>query len=387
MDGLSGVIQYVTSPLTLLAFLALVLLAMYRRSVRDAKGLEYVYQLFRDKLTRAQFYELASKIVNRTFWALLIIFSLSLGTFVIVELGSKGGIRIDRSVGDTISTGERSVVVTGGGDANVGNDALRGDVIVSQGGGNILMGDDETVIVSGRTAGRARMANPLARLGEKDRLSDAYRIELAPAGRGSDSLRALHGLRNVCDVDGRLCSALSDECEGFEELCPAHARWCDGATTLGQQFMREILNLDEDPETFCMDYGAVCADGAQRCRNLALPVLAPGVFGFQAPWVIRMIDLERTDTWSASPLGTAEQEVHYRPGKVLALVGFVTEEQAALLADSDRKKAVELRLYALPHSDATRAVSIPLRRITHFVLGVGEASEAPGIQSNDIVVK
>ena len=79
-------ISSVTGPLSLVAFLAVIALAMFRRSVKDERGLEYLYNLVQSKLTRDQFYHLASDIIRRGFWLVIIIFVASLGTFLADKL-------------------------------------------------------------------------------------------------------------------------------------------------------------------------------------------------------------------------------------------------------------------------------------------------------------
>src|SRR5437588_3190570 len=70
-------IKYVTGPLSLIAFLAVIFLAIYRRSVDDKKGLEYLYGLFSNQLTKDHFYKLAGKIVNLVFAAFVILLILA----------------------------------------------------------------------------------------------------------------------------------------------------------------------------------------------------------------------------------------------------------------------------------------------------------------------
>ena len=81
-------IQFVTGPLSLLAFLAVVVLSIYMRSVNDKKGLEYLYKLFMKKLTRAQFYTIMAMVIKRAFWIALIILIMSLLSFLLPSLGN-----------------------------------------------------------------------------------------------------------------------------------------------------------------------------------------------------------------------------------------------------------------------------------------------------------
>lgn len=76
-------IKYVTGPLSLLAFLAVVLLAIYWRSVNDKKGLHYVYSLFKDKLSEDKFYKLAKTIIIGGFFFMAFIFLVSIAGWLI----------------------------------------------------------------------------------------------------------------------------------------------------------------------------------------------------------------------------------------------------------------------------------------------------------------
>ncbi|MEA4910039.1 MAG: hypothetical protein GYA17_07010 [Chloroflexi bacterium] len=90
MPQLIASINSVTGPLTLLAFLAVVVLEIYRRSVNDKKGLDYIYRLFKEKLTRNQFYDLSKVIINRIFWIVIIVFGLLVLAFIISTIIPSG---------------------------------------------------------------------------------------------------------------------------------------------------------------------------------------------------------------------------------------------------------------------------------------------------------
>lgn len=83
LNALVGSISSVSGPLTLVAFLALVFLAIFYRSVDDKHGLEYIYKLVHDKLTRDQFYQLARLNIILVFVAFVIVFVLSIIAFLI----------------------------------------------------------------------------------------------------------------------------------------------------------------------------------------------------------------------------------------------------------------------------------------------------------------
>jgi len=63
-----GSIQFVTGFISLFTFVAVIGLALYYRSVKDRRGLEYVYELFKSKTDKDTFYRLAALLINRVFW-------------------------------------------------------------------------------------------------------------------------------------------------------------------------------------------------------------------------------------------------------------------------------------------------------------------------------
>jgi tetratricopeptide (TPR) repeat protein len=64
-------------PLLVIAFLAVIFLAIYFRSVKTGKGLEYIYNLFEQKLTRDRFYEITRLVIVLLFWlAVVVVVSL-----------------------------------------------------------------------------------------------------------------------------------------------------------------------------------------------------------------------------------------------------------------------------------------------------------------------
>ena len=63
-----------TNPLTLIAFLALVVAYIYKRSVKTDKGLDFLYNLIKEKTTRKQFYQLADKVLTIIFTVIVLVF-------------------------------------------------------------------------------------------------------------------------------------------------------------------------------------------------------------------------------------------------------------------------------------------------------------------------
>lgn len=85
MQSLIDAIGLVTGPLTLVAFLAVISLFLYRRSVHDKRGLEFAYRLFKINQDKEEFYLLANKVVTYAYRAILFIFALSLAAYVVVK--------------------------------------------------------------------------------------------------------------------------------------------------------------------------------------------------------------------------------------------------------------------------------------------------------------
>jgi hypothetical protein len=80
-DAVLKAIEHVTTPIGLVAFLATISLWIFSLFVKEGKGLEHLYNLFSDKITKDNFYQLARLFIGRVFWLLLIIVVLSFGTW------------------------------------------------------------------------------------------------------------------------------------------------------------------------------------------------------------------------------------------------------------------------------------------------------------------
>jgi hypothetical protein len=88
MNPFLEAISSVTGPLTLLAFLVVVFLYIYRRSVNEERGLEFIYELFRyelfrNKLTRDHFYDITKTIIKYAFWGFMVIFVVSIVAYLV----------------------------------------------------------------------------------------------------------------------------------------------------------------------------------------------------------------------------------------------------------------------------------------------------------------
>jgi len=79
-------IQFVTGLLSLLAFLAVVFLAVYYRSVKDKRGLEYLFKLFQTHTDKDTFYTLSKLAIERTFWFFLIFMVLAFIGYLVPSL-------------------------------------------------------------------------------------------------------------------------------------------------------------------------------------------------------------------------------------------------------------------------------------------------------------
>ena len=124
IDFLNG-IKFVTGPLTLVAFLAVIVLALFWHYA-NKRGLEYVYNLFSDKLTRDNFYNLSVLIISRAFWFGVIVVVLAFIGYVI-PIVSNGGVPPspppDQTVGVTVAkptVGVSGEITTTGNNATIG---------------------------------------------------------------------------------------------------------------------------------------------------------------------------------------------------------------------------------------------------------------------------
>ncbi len=79
-------IQFVSGPVSLFAFVAVVCLAIYYRSVKEEKGLEYLFALFRAKTDRETFYRLSKLVIERTFWFFFVFLVLAFLGYLIPSI-------------------------------------------------------------------------------------------------------------------------------------------------------------------------------------------------------------------------------------------------------------------------------------------------------------
>ena len=199
MNEFLGAIGSVTGPLTLLAFLAVVALAMFRRAVKDERGLEYVYNLFQAKLTRQQFYTLATDVFKWGLAAFVLIFIASLAAFVLIKLAGSGGL----ISGDIVSGGEGDDVVI-----TRSERIYAGDPPAPTGGsGNVVEGGPgNDVIVTDPDAQGIHMPNAWPRASETQRAQSGYAVAVAWGERSTAVLRRQFGLQplDVAADDPRL---------------------------------------------------------------------------------------------------------------------------------------------------------------------------------------
>lgn len=185
LDGISSV----TGPLTLLAFLAVVALAVFRRSVKDQRGLEYVYTLFRDKLTKQHFYDLASDVIKRVFTTFTIVFIGSLIAFVLTQVyGDKQPI-----YGDYVTGGPGDdIVITRNESSKSAQDfqvQLRGNVVDG--------GPDDDIIVTDPQSLGIKQPNAWPRATTEQRKLAEYSIDVMWGERSTASLREKFNLRSL----------------------------------------------------------------------------------------------------------------------------------------------------------------------------------------------
>ncbi|NVK41880.1 MAG: hypothetical protein HWE39_11610 [Oceanospirillaceae bacterium] len=318
-----GALEHVTGPLTLIAFLAVVFLALFRRSVKDERGLEYLYQLMSAKLTRRDFYALAMRALNLGFAAFVLIFALGLGAFVVIKLHELGQptpapLVSDSSVsGDVVAVGSGNpVVATRGSQISLGNGNAhetarpqpRGDGQVSQ----IIQRESGNIILSGDGTETIRIPNEGRRVDGAERLSDAYRIDIQQGHRSTQVLRDLYGLQPIASP--------------------------------------ESLYENDDWEFF-------------------FPEDQAGFYAFTVPWLVGEANFTRYPVTPISA-GSAILEVHKRPSGVFAVVGFVSKSEADALSALNRsEQLVDIKLMMAPVENSRAAVSIPLARIDSVLMG------------------
>jgi hypothetical protein len=382
MDALINSIQFVSGPLTLIAFLGVVVLAIYQRSVKDERGLEFLFTLFRDKLTKQQFYQLMQQIISKAFWLCLVIFVSALLAYVVVKIIGEGGLTIDLSEGDSIDTGSGDdVVVTGGSSATVSQDPEQaGDLIVSAGAGNRITSDSgNDLVIAGKEGeqGRITLINSGLRADGASRLHPQYRIDVIWNERSTQPLRDQYQLRNICTVQPARCADVSGQCQDFELICPLYQQYCSTNSSDRAPLERQIQALEESPEDFCGDNIEICANDAAFCQRK--PDVAPipeAVYGFWYAWLLNR-NFQDSDSWSATAEGAAQAELHKRPSGVYALAGFTDDNAAKTLTDPARVESVTVVIYTAPHQAAKNLVSVPLPRVEGFVSGRQREMDAP----------
>lgn len=340
MGDFLGAIQHVTGPLTLIAFLAVVFLAVFRRSVKDEKGLEYLYQLMSAKLTRKDFYSLAMRALNLGFAACILIFALGVGGFVLIKL-NEGGAPASQPVvsgntvsGDQVVAGSGSVVATGGSQISLGGAPTQGRAPSQPPGGGgyaqIIQRESGNIIMSGDGNERIRVPNQGERVDGEKRLSETYRIDILPGHRSTQALRDQYGLQPIAS-------------------------------------MVEMEN-SEDGEFF-------------------ITPEMKAVYAFTVPWVIGEANFARYPFIPMSG-GSAILEVHKRPSGVFSVVGFVTQAEADALAGLIKsEQMVDIGLMTSAVADSRAAVSIPLARIDSIQFGgVGVMDFDMGVDKIDLRV-
>jgi hypothetical protein len=282
---LLGAIEHVTGPLTLIAFLAVVFLALFRRSVKDERGLEYLYQLMNTKLTRKAFYALAMRTLNLGFVGGMLVFALGVGGFVLIKLNEGGPpasqplVSGNRVSGDLVAIGSGNpVVATGGSQISLGGTASSAPQKAQpQTGGQysqIINRESGNIILSGDGSERIRVPNAGIRVDGKQRLSAAYRIDIQPGHRSTQALRDLYALQPIA----------------------SHAS----------------MDANEDAEFY-------------------FPADQAGLYGFTVPWMVGEANFTRYPFFPIAA-GSAVLEVHKRPSGVYTLAGFVTQSEAEALA-------------------------------------------------------
>jgi hypothetical protein len=118
--------------------------------------------------------------------------------------------------------------------------------------------------------------------------------------------------------------------------------------------MATLISAERARETLRNEDGVRLV--ASHEEGFAAGHLPPGVYGFTSSPVLE------------SPLFADRQyrnfEVHHRASGVIAVVGFVTAPEAALL-DGERAEPVTIVLHPEPEGDAATIVSLPYAWVSH----------------------
>lgn len=365
MNALLESLPAVTGPLSLIAFLAVVALAFFRRSVNDKRGLEYLYNLLRVKLTREQFYRLATDVVRRAFWATIVIFIASLAAFVAGRLVS-GGIQTVLNVkGDYIETGQ--------GDDLVVKAPIGGDLTINQGGRPDAAGP--------RRPGNTIIASP----GDSIPSADAGRAAedaAAASGdrvfvRGTGNIVISEGTGNVILSQGEGNILIGTE-TGRKIRLQAQGAPLDPALRHTESYRIDVIRGVKTTQRLRELYGLQSIgdwDETRRVRDYP-----NGVYGFFATWLIGRTDAA-DDFWAPEAAGAATLEVHKRPSGIVAVAGFVDAATATRLLDPDGDTPVDVRLFVQSQPTADNAVAIPIARIQSITIGL-QGDVAPEVSDN-----
>lgn len=198
MDKFLDAIGSVSGPLTLLAFLAVVFLAIFMRSVKDEKGLEYIYNLFQSKLSKDHFYELARDLLKRLFSFLTVVFIASLTAFVLVKVFGKPEV----GDGDIVSGGlGDDVVIT-----RSERIYIDGKAVPRLPGNAVDGGSGNDLIVTDPQSEGFPQPNTWDRLDAAERLHPDYSIKVSWGARSTAELRKFYALQpmNLDTDDARL---------------------------------------------------------------------------------------------------------------------------------------------------------------------------------------
>ncbi len=337
MSAFLDSIGFVTGPLTLIAFLAVVVLAIYRRSVNDKRGLEYLYNLLRDKLTRDQFYRLASDVIRRSFWAFIVIFLAGLATYLAAK--ATGGDT------QTVLKVDGTQIITGSGDDTVVHGNVERDLIIGQSARSASPGEPR---------GNTVVSEPID---ESD----------SQAGVGGDRI-FMEGEGNIAHVEGT-GNVVVAKGEGNILIATKTGR---ALKAKNEEFEPDAATRRSDAYRIDVAIGSATTQPLRDLYQLQ-PVQAfdeslrvsdypDGVFGFSVAWVVGQADAMAMP-WSPLSGGAAKLEMHKRPSGVIAIAAFTSKEQAESLGDAAREEPLDVVLFTSPHQEARHAVSIPAARI------------------------
>ncbi len=341
----------VSGPLTLIAFLAVVVLAVIGQLAKGGKGLEGLYALVDKKVTRERFYDLTALTVRRLSTVCVVVFLGGFLTFVLDRLVSRDGpIAVSNdgfyNDGTYIEAPGGQVVNTGDvqGDLNIGQRAPIGtpadNLVVHHGKdwpGEEEGGDSIFMVGEGNRAVTEGGNNTVVTQGTGNTV-------VAQQGPGNQIIASAETVRTVYRPNPDFIDDVRQHMSGGLTVASA-------LPEEGMSGLRASLGLTR--------YGSDNPRATDECTVKTCP---EGVYGYTMSWVIGQDPMGRLPLVS-SQFGAADFELQKRSDGVLAVAGFISADQASALANPPAEDGIALTLYNKAYGEARVPVSVPIARI------------------------